>query len=452
MKILKSPILPLVALATLTATAGAQEFFREFGTSRSSSGFGRLTPAADVFTGNDPSGLPGITPVDQLADEESYNMRIGNLDFVIAAGLGVEFNDNITLANRDRISDIILRPEIDIEGLWKISENNKLRFGLGFGYAVYMDHSEFNSDSILISPTSAITWSARSGAFTFTVREHLSYQEDPFDQPQLSNVAQYRRWENQAGFQVDWEINEYTRLAVGYDRFDLWADDEVFKSQDRGLDTVFVRPSWQVHPSLLVGLSASFSWVDYREDLQADGTVLLVGPYIQWRVSDRFSVYLEVGYQQANFDGTSLIETIDPDTLEGSGNFISDGEDSDNYYAKLEMVHTPTENFRHKLSASRTTELGLGSNFYDLYHLEYTIDWKINEKMSLRPTLFYEYYETSGEFSEEATRIGAALGFHYMVSEHLTLGLDYRYIRKDTNLPDADYYQNLALFSIYYKF
>lgn len=452
MKILKSPIFPLAVIATLTATAGAQEFFREFGTSRSSSGIGRIQPGADIFTGNDPTGVPGITPVDQLAEEENYNMRIGPVDFIIALGVGFEYNDNLTLASRDRISDFAIRPELDIEGVWNISENNRLKFGVGIGWAEYLEHDEFSSESPLISPNSAITWTARSGNFTFTVREMLSYQEDTFDQPQLSSVARYRRWENQAGFQVDWDANETTRVSVGYDRYDLWAKDEIFKSQDRSLDTIFLRPQWQVHPSIAVGLSASFSWVDYREDLQSDGTVLLVGPYVKWRVNDRFSVYLEVGYQQMNFDGESSLAFIDPATGDLTGAFLTDSEDSDNYYAKLELVHTPTENFRHKLTASRTTELGLGSNFYDLYYFEYTIDWKIAEKWSTRPTLFYEYYETSGEFTEEAHRFGAALGIYYEHSDHLTFGLDYRYIKKDSNIELADYYQNLALFSIYYKF
>lgn len=452
MTILTARILPLLSLVTLTASVGAQEFFREFGTSRTSGGIGRLSPSADVFTGNDPSGLPGIEPVDQLAEDENYNMRIGNVDFVFALGVGAEFNDNITLAHDERISDIIIRPELDIEGLWRISENNKIRFGVGISYAKYLDHSEFDSESLLIAPTSAITWSMRSGSFTFTVRERLSYQEDPFDEPTLSNVANFRRWENQAGFEVDWDANEYTRIAVGYDRYDLWAKDEIYKSQDRAINTIYIKPSYQISPSISVGLSASMSWVDYREDLQSDGTVLLVGPYIKWRISDLLSFYAEVGYQVANFDGNSRFEVLDPDTGGGTGNFVTDTEDSNNYYAKLELVHTPSENFRHKLSASRTTELGFGSNFYDLYHFEYTIDWKLGEKVSIRPTLFYEYYETSGSQSEEANRFGAALGLSYILSDHLTLGLDYRYLRKDSNIEDFDYYQNLALLSVYYKF
>jgi opacity protein-like surface antigen len=451
MKILKGSIIPVLALSSLIASANAQEYFREYGGSRYFSGIGRLSPATDIFTGNEATGLPGITPVDQMAEEENYNMRIGNFDFILAAGLGVEVNDNINLSDHDRQSDVIFRPELDLEGIWRISENNKLRIGVGLSYAKYLDHDEFDSDGVLISPTSAITWSVRHGNFTITLREHFSYQEDPFEEPQI-NQARYRRWENQAGVEVDWAASEYTNIAVGYDRYDLWAQDEIFKSQDRGIDTIFFRPSYQLSPSIAIGLSTSFSWVNYKEDLQADSTVLLVGPYIRWRITDVLNLYAEVGYQRSDFDGRSAVEILDPDTGLGTGRFVQDESDEGSVYAKMELVHAPTENFRHKLIASKTTELGLGSNFYDLYHVEYVIDWKIREHTAIRPSLFYEYYETSGDFSEQAHRFGAALGIYQILSDHLTIGLDYRYLRKDSNLPNADYYQNLGMLSIYYKF
>ena len=68
------------------------------------------------------------------------------------------------------------------------------------------------------------------------------------------------------------------------------------------------------------------------------------------------------------------------------------------------------------------------------------------------PTLFFEHYETSGFGGEDANRFGAALGIRYNLTNSITLGLDYRFIWKDSNLEDADYYQNLAFLSLYYKF
>jgi hypothetical protein len=453
MKILNGPISPAIiagALVFLTSSAFSQEFFREFGTSRSSGGIGRLTPSSEVFSGNSPSGLSPVDAVDQSAVEEKYNFRLGLVDFVVAAGIGVEFNDNITLSSSDEISDIIIRPEVNIEGVLRVSELNTLRFGLGLGYAKYVDNSQFDSDSVIISPTSSLVWSAKAGALTFTVKERLSYQEDPFDLPVLSNIATYKRWENQAGIQIDWDATEYSRVSVGYDRFDLSAKDETFAAQDRTIHTVYMRPSVDISPRVTVGLNGSMSWTNYSENVQADGTTVLVGPYVQVKLSDVTDFYAEVGWQKSDFDGGTRQQIVDQGT--GATFIVEDNQDTEQLYFKAQISNRPSENFRHSLTASRTAESGLGSNFYDLYHFEYTADWLIRENTSITPTAFYEIYETSGTAPEEAHRLGLALGIHHMISNSLTLGLDYRFLMKDSNRPDSDYKQNLGMFSLYYKF
>jgi len=414
-----------------------------------------MSPGAEVFSGNDPNGLSPIDsmgPLGEEAREEDYNFRIGNVDFVLAAGIGVEFNDNIMLSDHDRLSDIILRPSLDLEGVWRISENNRIRFGVGLSYAKYLDHDEFDSDSVLISPTSAIAWTLKSGAFTITLHERFSYQEDPFDLPLLSNVATFGRWENQAGIQVDWDANEFTRVTFGYDRYDLWTTDDFYESQDRGIDTVYLRPSYRLSPNVTVGLNMSVSNVGFDQDIQADALVYLIGPYVLWKVNDILDVYAEIGYERSDFDGGTKATFVDPDTEELTNDVVTDEDDSSGVYVKLELRHRPTENFRHKVMASKTTEVGFGTNFYDLYHIEYTADWKIGENTSVSPTLFYEVYETSGDLNESAHRFGAAVGLYHILSEHFTVGLDYRFLVKSSDVPDSDYYQNLAFLSLYYKF
>lgn len=452
MKPLCGRVLPAtcVVISFLASAASAQEYFREFGTSRSSGGIGRLTPSVDVFEGNDPSGLSPIAPVNDLETEEDYNFRLGNLDFIVAAGLGVEFNDNINLSENDRQSDIIFRPTLDIEGMWRFSETSRLRFGVGISYAKYLDHDEYDSESVLVAPNSAIAWTFKSGAFTVTLRERLSYQEDPFDLPLASGVARYGRWENQAGIQVDWQVNEPTRITFGYDRYDLWARDVAFQNQDRSVDTVYLRPSYQIAPTLSLGLNTSLSWVDFKENVQADSVVWMVGPYVLWNVTDTFDVYAEIGYQQSTFSGGTL--PYDPVTGEAIGDVPIDSSDGSSMYGKIELSHRPTENFRHKLFASKTTEVGYGSNYYDLYHVEYTADWKLAENTSLTSSLFYEHYETSGDIGDKAHRVGAAIGLNRILSDHFSVGLDYRFLLKNSQLPDSDYYQNLAMLSLYYKF
>jgi hypothetical protein len=195
-----------VVLGATAGTARAQDFFRDFGPSRSSAGFGPVMPSEYTFSENSPTGLQPLTPIDESGEADRYNFALGPVRFALAAGIGAEFNDNITLSDNDRISDVIIRPFVGLDASWRISELNTLRFSLGASYAKYLDHSEFDSEGILLSPTSELALTFSLGVIRVTLRDRFSYQEDAYDVPQLSNVAVYRRYENQIGVQFDWQI------------------------------------------------------------------------------------------------------------------------------------------------------------------------------------------------------------------------------------------------------
>lgn len=460
-----SLLLLLVLALAKPANTEAQDFFRELGTSRSSGGIGPVVPSDYSYEDGSPSGLRDLQPGQDLSlpggieDSDRYNFALGNFRFGLAVGVGIEWNDNIKLAENNRESDFIIRPILNLESTWMISELNTLRFNIGLSYAKYFDHTELDSDSVLISPTSDLAFTFFLGQVKFTLRDRLSYQEDTYDIPQLSNTAKYRRWENQAGIEAELAINQSLSLTVGYDHYNLWTDGDEFTLQDRSIDTIFIRPAYQLNPAIKIGLSASASYIDFDSEDRSDGSGVLIGPFVEWQISEYTNLYLEGGYQTLNFDGTSDYSSATDDQLGLSSddaasvqNILQDSEDSTNFYVRFEINNRPSEFFRHRLSYSHTAEVGFSSDFYEIDHVEYNADWKVMEHTELGPTLFYEHYTSSGPSGEKADRIGAALGIRYHFSNSLTLGLDYRYVWKDSNLPGSDYYQNLAFLSLYYKF
>ncbi|MBC8165661.1 MAG: hypothetical protein H7Y20_07305 [Bryobacteraceae bacterium] len=445
--------------------ASAQEFFRDYGTSRTSSGFGPVAPSEYSYEDSSPSGLrplrPGqdLTAVEEAEEDDRYNFAIGPVHFGIAAGIGIEFNDNITFSDDDRISDFVLRPILDLGATWRLSELNTLRFDVGVSYAKYLEHSEYDTDGVLVSPSSELALTFFLGQIEFTVRDRLSYQEDPYDIPTLSDVAVYGRWENQAGIAMDWGINESVNLIVGYDHYNLWTTGDDFRLQDRAIDTLYIRPGVQLTPAVKVGLSASLSYIAFEDDARSDGEALLVGPFVQWQVSEYTNIYLEAGFQEINYDDASNYNDdtivalgLDRDDAAAVREILQDTDNSSTYYIKLEINNRPAENFSHRLSFSKTTEIGFTSNFFDLYHVEYNADWKCLPNTEIGPIFFYEHYTTSNDFGETANRFGAAFGVRHHLSNSLTLGLDYRFILKESDVAGADYYQNLAFLSLYYKF
>ncbi len=411
-----------IALSILTAGIAAptlvfaqEEYFRELESPRETAPVVQLNPQ----------------------EEERYNLMVGPVRFNSAVGVGIEYNDNVTLSDHDRKSDFIFRPSLSLEAVWPLTELNTLRFSLGLSYAKYFNHSEFDTRGVLISPNSEIAMTVHVGDVAITLRDRFSYQEDPFDIPVLSNIAAFRRFENLAGLQADWAVNPTVTVTGGYNHYNMWTHDKEFSSYDRSIDTLYLRPSMKIGPSVTAGVDGSVSWVQHTHDILNDGTSYMVGPFIDFGITESTRVYLEGGYQHFSFDNNGA---------------IADSEDSDSYYIKSEIDNRLTENFNQRLSFSKTTETGFNSNFYDLWHLEYAADWKLTQSLALDPVLFYEHYETSGGDSETADRYGAAVGLRYVLTPSITLGADYRFVLKDSNIPDADYYQNLVLLSLFYNF
>lgn len=450
----------LVLMMTgFSAVSYGQDFFRELGTSRSSGGIGPIMPSEYGYRDAAPSGLNPVSPAAGTEEEDKYNMAIGPVRMSVAVGVGLEWNDNINLSDDNRESDFILRPLVNLDVMWPISDLNTLRFSIGASWAKYFDHSELDSGGLILSPNSEIALTLHVAAFEITLRDRFSYQEEPYTIAPLSNVAKYERYENQAGIDINWPINEKVSLGFGYDHYNLWSKSDLFSSEDRSIDTVFIRPSYEISPGVKIGIMASASYIDFDSEDRADGTNILAGPFIDWQISPYLNVYLEGGYQGLKYDGTSRYDRdffakLDSDfeDVENDSDLFTDSEDGGGYYFKFQLTHTPNDIFEHGLMASKTSEVGFGTNFYDLLHVEYGGTYKGLYHTEISPMVFWEYYETSGNFSEEATRYGAALGIRHHLTNSITLGLDYRFLLKDSNIEHADYYQNLVFLSLYYRF
>jgi opacity protein-like surface antigen len=457
-----SVILPGILILARPTEVPAQDYFRDFGMSRSSAGFGPVVPSEYTYQDGSPSGLSPLRPGQDLStvelteEQDKYNFAIGPMRFSLAAGVGLEFNDNVFLSDDNRESDFAIRPLAEIDGVWRLTELNTLRFNIGVSYAKYFDHSDLDTDGVLVSPNSELSLTFYVGSLKFTTRHRVSYQEDTYDTPAV-NAPKYGRWEYQGGLEMDWQINQQLDLTVGYDHYNLWAKQD-FDEQDRSIDTIYIRPGFQVTPALKIGPTAAYSYINFSSDERADGDNVMVGAFLEYQLSDYTNIYVVGGYQGLSFDGTSDFTDevteqlgLSHDEARAVGQVV-DNSDSSSWYVKFEIQNKPTDFFKHRLSGSKTAEIGFDSDFYDLYHIEYDAEWQINEKWDIGPSLFYEYYTSSGSDAEKAHRYGAAIGIRTHLSNSITVGLDYRFILKDSNLDDADYYQNVVLLSIYYKF
>jgi hypothetical protein len=430
----------------------AHDFFDSSPAAIASGVLGPVRPTEFTRTDRLPTGLP-LTAAEEAQLRDQYNFAIGPIRFALAGGFGVEWNDNITFAERHRHADFIARPSVELDAAWPMTELNTLRFALGIGYAKYFEHAKFDSDALLVSPDSKLEWKVEVGAVELVVRDRFSDQEDPSEIPQLSNVAAYRRAENRVELMTTWAANDSVKVSGGYDHYDLRTMDDEFSSEDRAMDTFFFRPCSQLTPNLSVGLDAALSLVTFDRGERADGTSLFIGPSIEWKMTENTRVRAEGGLQRLDFEGASNFDRAFFASLEAEERALfRDDHETTTAYFRFEVAHRPSDGFEQVLAASKTAEIGFGSNFYDLFHVEYRATYKGFRGTEIGPAIFYEFYEGSGGLSEEASRAGLLLGIRHHVTNALTLGLDYRFLWKDSNVEELSYYQNLVFVSVQSRF
>src|SRR5438067_743241 len=114
LRLLSLTLIALAATPRLTHAQGlvTEEYFRQLGM---------------------PDQLATVT-APPPEEEERYNFAVGPVRVNVAAGVGIEFNDNIMLSDRNKQSDFIFRPSLTLDGYWTLSDLNTLRFSLGVSY------------------------------------------------------------------------------------------------------------------------------------------------------------------------------------------------------------------------------------------------------------------------------------------------------------------------------
>src|SRR6266481_3817424 len=180
-----------------------------------------------------------------------YNLLLGPVRFRFSATFGVEYNDNINLSDEgtavivtptgpvllrsQKEDDVILRPAINLDAIWPITQLNTLRLDLGLGYSIYAQHSNADTNGVLISPGSELAFDIFVGDFRINIHDRPSLQQDPITEGQVSNTFDYGRFENTGGVSVLWDLNKIL-LTLGYDHYTYISTTSAFDYLNRNAE------------------------------------------------------------------------------------------------------------------------------------------------------------------------------------------------------------------------
>ena len=384
-----------------------------------------------------------------------YNLMMGPVRFRFGATVGVEYNDNINYAEVNTQDDIIITPSLTLDAIWPVTQLNTLRLDLGIGYSFYLDHSNDNTDYLLVAPKSQLAFDIFVGDFRINLHDKFQLQQDPVQEGALSNVVSYGRFENTAGVSVLWDLNKLL-LQVGYDHYNFVATDSQFEYLDRNAESVGGSAAFIVNPTITVGAEGNAVWTRYTNNntgigILNDNEEYRAGGFIEAAITNNLKVRAAGGYQWINFDQNFVTFFIGP-----FGINFPDHKDSQDYYVNGLIAHRINAQISQTLSAGHENQLGVNSNFITLNFVRHAVSWNILRNTLLTTEFFFEDAEESGgdvgatPFSvltgqpkgEHFQRLGGAVTLGYQLTPHVTLGVRYQGTTKDSDVFLRDYNQN----------
>ena len=373
----------------------------------------------------------------QDIDRLPYNLMTGPVRFRVSATMGIEYNDNINYAEVNEQEDVILRPQVNVNAVWPVTQINTLTLDLGFGYSAYLDHSEANTNGLLISPNSQIAFDIFVGDFRINIHDRFSLQQDPIAEPVISNSVDYGRFENTIGASVLWDLNKVV-LTLGYDHYTYISTTDDFEYLDRNAEELMGTAQFAVSSTTNVGVETYFVHNYYDQTVLNNSDTFSVGAFVESQISNNLRARVAGGYQMIDFDNNGT---------------VNDFTDVEDYYVNLLLTHRINSAIRQTISAGHENQLGVNSNSIRLNYVRHTVTWNIIRNTLLSTEFFYEDANESGGFIDEHLhRYGGAITVGYQLTPHVTLGLRYQYTQKESDVPLRDYEQNRVSLDGTYSF
>src|ERR1051325_5470996 len=242
----------------------------------------------------------------QSLDRIPYNLLAGPIRFRFSATLGMEYNDNINLAETGKQEDVIIRPQFNVNAIWPVTQLNTLRLDLGIGYAFYLDHPGYDTDGMLIAPGSALSFDLFVGDFRINFHDRFSLEQDPVAEIALSNVADYGRFQNTAGVSILWDLNQAV-VTLGYDHYTYISTTSVFDYLDRNAEILSGSIGFTPTSTMTVGVEGSAVDTYYDQNILNDSRTYSVGGFLETQLTSYLKLRVAGGYQKIDFDSGGLV-------------------------------------------------------------------------------------------------------------------------------------------------
>lgn len=395
---------------------------------------------------------PDFAPfiLDKRVEREDYNLRLGPVFVDIIGTFGIEYNDNINTSEVAPISDWILQPGVSFGLKWQMNETNELDLNLGLEYWYYLSESELNEfdNQLGLTPNTELSFRVLLGDVVFRVYDRLQYSFDSADSvvvdPVTGNVIDndpeaFTRFRNVLGIQTEWFIGE-TVFSGQLSREDIYSPEDIFSYVNRHENKVALNVERALAANFLVGVGTSYATVDFKEEVNNDGTIFTFGPYFDWKITELIGLYAGIAYNDWDYDQGATTD------------LLGDKSQFQDYTWMVRLSHVANEVFNHQIEWYRAVNVSNTANFNITDGIRYTLAYNVTPRVRLDGAVGYEDVESSGGLlvNNDYGRWIAGISTELVLGPRLTAEVGYRYIDKDSDAQFQSYEQNQ--FRIFFKY
>ncbi len=416
--------------------------------------------------------------------ERPYNLKLGPIALTAGLNFATEFVDNVNLSAEKKEGDVILRPGLGIAAVWQVTRLNSLELQTTLGYTKYVSHPELDAQSVLISPDSALRLNIFVGDVKIVLHEQFSFQEDPAGEGGVSGVATFGRFVNTIGANALWDLNDVI-WSLGYDHYNLittgntgttnGSSNANLSALDRSTDQISSSLFFKLGPTAGLGVEGTAAYSKYPKNSRADSSTFSLGPFIDYQLTRYTRLLLSGGYQTyasqnggdsgapPGFLGSTGIAGINGFgvSLPTSSNSRSRSNgDGSGYYVNLSITHRLNSRYSDRLALGREFQIGLLSDRTETTFINYAAQWQLGHRITISGGLSYEMVKETSQFSSafggatlpDYDRITALLSTSYQLTRKLSVGINYQFEKKLTDLATQDYTQNRLAVQFGYQF
>ena len=367
-----------------------------------------------------------------------YNLQLGQTYWRFSGALGAEYDSNVTLRQNQAQSDYILRPEIDINLLVPVSDQNSLNVAVGAGYSAYVMHSELRR--YYITPNTEMSFDVYVGDFWINLHDRISVSENSYQDPTVAGDGGYSQLQNAAGVAVVWDLNKLV-LHGGYDHVDYSTLSGGGGRPDGVSELVSASAGCVLKPGLELGVELGGGILNYgnasTNSSFSNATEWNGGGYGDLQLTEYTHLRVSAGYTQY------LPET--KPLLGGGQNFSG-------VYTTLDLNHRLNQYVNYTLSLGHNISFALAGGTVDMYFAEWKANWHIFKKTSLSTAFDYEHGSQISTSPETFDRYGPAINLGRSLTEKLDATLGCQMYWRNSNLPGRDYSTYVISSNLRYRF